>query len=76
MSVSDDFRGQLALYMANDLSLDDLFRWLAEHVQAISVTGDEALRELEAQVWIRIDDIDEGSDTEDDFREWLVSEAI
>lgn len=75
MPPSDGLVAHLTAYVQGLVTLDDLVQWLAQNVQALA-TADAQTRDLEAQVWIRIDDVDEGIDTEDELRAWLREQSF
>lgn len=57
-------------YLRGSITLDQLFRWLASRVQQVAESY-PALQEFDAQVWLQIDDVDDGAQPESAFRIWL-----
>ncbi len=67
-ALGENLKAAVAAAAEGRTSLEELFEWLAAHVQEIADCHDEALVTLSDRAWIVLSEVDKGDRDEDSAR--------
>lgn len=69
MRVEQEFHQEIQRFVTGELSIDELYDWLSEHVQPLADTDDAATRRLYGLAWLMVSEWSIGDRSEQDIRE-------